>query len=171
MIDRARVVVIGGESAAVRSSTGWRASLERRGARGAIGADERLHVPLGRTGRPTSQLTRTHANDDELRRSLPNPRRGGRSRDGWREVGSLRLASSNEHMEELERQAAWRRRLVCRCISSRPTKPSRCFLHVDRGRAGAALLPSDGYVDPSQLTLALAPVPVNAARRSSRTPA
>ena len=33
---------------------------------------------------------------------------------GWREVGSLRLASSPERMEELARQAAGRRRSASR---------------------------------------------------------
>ena len=76
---------------------------------------------------------------------------------GWREVGSLRLASSKEHMEELERQAAWAETfgLPLHLISADEAQSMFPPMSTD-GVLGAALLPSDGYVDPSQLTLALA---------------
>jgi 4-methylaminobutanoate oxidase (formaldehyde-forming) len=76
---------------------------------------------------------------------------------GWREVGSLRLASSKEHMEELERQAAWAETfgLPLHLISALEAQSMFPPMSI-YGVLGAALLPSDGYVDPSQLTLALA---------------
>ena len=76
---------------------------------------------------------------------------------GWREVGSLRLASSEERMEELARQAGWAKifglplELVSAAESQRLFPP----MSID-GVLGAAYLPTDGYIDPSQLTLALA---------------
>jgi 4-methylaminobutanoate oxidase (formaldehyde-forming) len=76
---------------------------------------------------------------------------------GWREVGSLRLASSKEHMEELERQAAWAETFGLPLHLVLADEAQSMFPPMStEGVLGAALLPSDGYVDPSQLTLALA---------------
>ena len=76
---------------------------------------------------------------------------------GWHEVGSLRLASSGERMEELARQAGWAKTfgLPLELISA--AEAQRLFppMSVD-GVLGAAYLPTDGYLDPSQLTFALA---------------
>ena len=49
---------------------------------------------------------------------------------GWHEVGSLRLASSEERMEELRRQAGW-------------AKTFGLPLELDLGRGGAGALPAD----------------------------
>src|SRR6188474_1245454 len=76
---------------------------------------------------------------------------------GWREVGSLRLASTEERMEELARQAGWAKTfgLPLELISA--DEAQRLFPPMTtEGVLGAAYLPTDGYVDPSQLTLALA---------------
>jgi 4-methylaminobutanoate oxidase (formaldehyde-forming) len=76
---------------------------------------------------------------------------------GWREVGSLRLASSQERMEELARQAGWAKTfsLPLELISAAEAQSLFPPMSTD-GVLGAAYLPSDGYVDPSQLTFALA---------------
>src|ERR671926_10593 len=76
---------------------------------------------------------------------------------GWREVGSLRLASSEERMEELARQAGWAKTfgLPLELISAGEAQELFPPLSTD-GVLGAAYLPTDGYVDPSQLTFALA---------------
>jgi 4-methylaminobutanoate oxidase (formaldehyde-forming) len=76
---------------------------------------------------------------------------------GWREVGSLRLASSQERMEELARQAGWAKTfgLPLELVSAEDAR--RMFPPLStEGVLGAAYLPSDGYIDPSQLTFALA---------------
>ncbi len=76
---------------------------------------------------------------------------------GWSEVGSLRLASSPERMEELRRQAGWAKTfgLPLELISADEAK--QLFpLMATRGVLGAVHLPTDGYLDPSQLTYALA---------------
>src|SRR4051812_32088147 len=76
---------------------------------------------------------------------------------GWHEVGSLRLASSQERMEELARQAGWAKtfglplELLRPGAGRRPSPP----MSTD-GVLGAAYLPTDGYIDPSQLTQAFA---------------
>jgi 4-methylaminobutanoate oxidase (formaldehyde-forming) len=76
---------------------------------------------------------------------------------GWREVGSLRLASSEERMEELARQAGWAKTfgLPLELVSAADAQRLFPPMSVD-GVLGAAYLPTDGYVDPSQLTFALA---------------
>jgi 4-methylaminobutanoate oxidase (formaldehyde-forming) len=76
---------------------------------------------------------------------------------GWREVGSLRLASSEERMEEIARQAGWAKTfgLPLELISPREAQDLFPPMSLD-GVLGAAYLPTDGYIDPSQLTFALA---------------
>jgi glycine cleavage system aminomethyltransferase T/glycine/D-amino acid oxidase-like deaminating enzyme len=76
---------------------------------------------------------------------------------GWREVGSLRLASSEERMEELARQAGWAKTfgLPLELISAQEAQELFPPMSTD-GVLGAAYLPTDGYIDPSQLTFALA---------------
>ena len=76
---------------------------------------------------------------------------------GWREVGSLRLASSHERMEEISRQAGWAKTfgLPLELISAAEAQTLFPPMTID-GVLGAAFLPTDGYIDPSQLTFALA---------------
>ena len=76
---------------------------------------------------------------------------------GWREVGSLRLASSEERMEELRRQAGWARTFGLPLELVSAEEAARLFPPMStEGVLGAAYLPTDGYIDPSQLTFALA---------------
>src|SRR5258706_3229036 len=76
---------------------------------------------------------------------------------GWREVGSLRLASSEERMEELQRQSGWAKTfgLPLELISAQEAQQLFPPMSID-GVLGVAYLPTDGYIDPSQLTFALA---------------
>jgi 4-methylaminobutanoate oxidase (formaldehyde-forming) len=76
---------------------------------------------------------------------------------GWREVGSLRLASSEERMEEIARQAGWAQTFDLPLELVSPAYAQELFppISID-GVLGAAYLPTDGYIDPSQLTFALA---------------
>ena len=76
---------------------------------------------------------------------------------GWHEVGSLRLASSQERMEELARQSGWAQTfgLPLELVSAEEAQRLFPPMSTD-GVLGAAYLPTDGYIDPSQLTLALA---------------
>jgi 4-methylaminobutanoate oxidase (formaldehyde-forming) len=76
---------------------------------------------------------------------------------GWREVGSLRLASSSERMEELQRQAAWAETFGLPLHLVSPEEAQKLFPPMSiEGVHGAAFLTTDGYLDPSQLTMALA---------------
>jgi glycine cleavage system aminomethyltransferase T/glycine/D-amino acid oxidase-like deaminating enzyme len=76
---------------------------------------------------------------------------------GWTECGSLRLASSEERMEELRRQAGWAKTfgLPLEMVSADEAREMFPMMSID-GVLGAAWLPTDGYLDPSQLTNAMA---------------
>jgi glycine cleavage system T protein len=158
MIDRARVVVIGGGIGGC-SILYWLARLGWSD----VALVERSELTSGSTFhsaglvgqlRNSLSLTQMMMNSVELYRTLGEE---VELETGWREVGSLRLASSKEHMEELERQAAWAETfgLPLHLVSADEAQSMFPPMSTD-GVLGAALLPSDGYVDPSQLTLALA---------------
>ncbi|MEA2650352.1 MAG: hypothetical protein QOI85_73 [Chloroflexota bacterium] len=76
---------------------------------------------------------------------------------GWREVGSLRLATTPERMEELRRQAGWAKSygLAMELIGPADAEERFPLMSTD-GVLGAAWLPTDGYLDPTGLTMALA---------------
>ncbi len=76
---------------------------------------------------------------------------------GWTECGGIRLASSDERMEELRRQAGWAKTfgLPMELISADEAKEMFPLMSTD-GVLGGAFIPTDGYLDPSQLTYALA---------------
>lgn len=76
---------------------------------------------------------------------------------GWTECGGIRLASSEARMEELRRQAGWARTfgLPLELISAQEAQELFPLMSTE-GVLGAAYLPTDGYLDPSQLTYALA---------------
>src|SRR5260221_4661178 len=74
----------------------------------------------------------------------------------WHEVGSLRLASTTERLEELRRQAGWAKTfgLPLELISAAEAQARFPLLSTD-GVLGAVFLPTDGWLDPSGLTQAL----------------
>src|SRR6266542_3720672 len=73
------------------------------------------------------------------------------------EVGPVRLASAEERLEELARQAGWAKTfgLPLELISAHEAQDLLPTMSTD-AVLGAAYLPTDGYIDPSQLTFALA---------------
>jgi glycine cleavage system T protein len=77
---------------------------------------------------------------------------------GWHEVGSLRLASSGDRMQELQRLAGWGQTfgLPLEIVSTDRALELFGGLFDREGIDGAAYLPTDGYLDPSGLTMALA---------------
>ncbi|HEX9922879.1 MAG TPA: FAD-dependent oxidoreductase, partial [Anaerolineae bacterium] len=76
---------------------------------------------------------------------------------GWREVGSLRLASSPERLEELKRLVAVSRSfgLPLELITPQEAQDLFPLMTLDDVR-GAVYLPTDGFIDPTGLTMALA---------------
>ncbi|HET7420206.1 MAG TPA: FAD-dependent oxidoreductase [Candidatus Dormibacteraeota bacterium] len=109
--------------------------------------------------RGSLSLTRMMMNSVDLYRTLQEE---VGLETGWHEVGSLRLASSQERMEELTRQAAWAKTFGLPLELVSAEEAQRMFPPMTaEGVLGAAFLPTDGYIDPSQLTFAL----VEGARR------
>jgi 4-methylaminobutanoate oxidase (formaldehyde-forming) len=76
---------------------------------------------------------------------------------GWREVGGLRLASSPERMEELKRQVGFARSfgMPLEMISTREAHNLFPLMNPE-GVLGAVYTPTDGSIDPTGLTNALA---------------
>jgi glycine cleavage system T protein len=161
--NRARAVVIGGGvgGAAILywlARLGWTDTVLVERARVTSGSTFHSAGLVGQL-RGSLSLTRMMINSVDLYRNLGNE---VGLETGWHEVGSLRLASSAERMEELTRQAGWAKTfgLPLELISA--TEAQRLFPPMSTdGVLGAAYLPTDGYIDPSQLTFAL----VEGARR------
>ena len=75
---------------------------------------------------------------------------------GWVECGGIRLASSEERMEELRRQAGWAKTfgLPLELISAEQARELFPLMSLEGVRC-ASYLSTDGYLDPSLLTNAL----------------
>src|SRR5437660_12281482 len=108
MVERARAVVIGGGVGGC-SILYWLAGLGWEG----VVLCERSDLTSGSTFRSAGlvgqlrgslSLTKMMMNSVELYRTLQDE---VGLETGWHEVGSLRLASCQERMEELARQAGW----------------------------------------------------------------
>jgi 4-methylaminobutanoate oxidase (formaldehyde-forming) len=76
---------------------------------------------------------------------------------GWHPVGSLRLASSPARVEDLRRQVAWAKTFGLPLQSIGIQEAMELFPVMEtEGLLGAIHLPTDGWIDPSGLTQALA---------------
>ena len=158
MRDRARVVVIGGGVGGC-SIAYWLTKLGER----EVVLVERADLTSGSTFhsaglvgqlRGSLSLTKTMMSSVDLYRSL---QKEVGLETGWREVGSLRLASSQERMEELSRQSGWAKTFDLPLDLISAEEAQQLFPPMStEGVLGAAFLPTDGYIDPSQLTFALA---------------
>ncbi len=153
----ARVVIIGGGVGGASIAyhltlMGWRdvVVLER----GELTSGSTFHS-AGLVGqlRTSSNLTKM------IRYSTDLYRRLNEETDidpGWREVGSLRLASSPARLEELKHLVAVSRSfgLPLELISASDAQKLFPLMTTD-GVEGAVYLPTDGYIDPTGLTMAL----------------
>ncbi len=103
--------------------------------------------------RSSVSLTKMMMYSVELYRKLG----GGEFDPGWTECGGIRLACTPERWEETRRQAGWAKTfgLPLELISAEEAQ-EKFPLMVTDGVLGASWLPTDGYLDPSQLTYALA---------------
>ena len=163
MRTHARAVVIGGGVGGASilywlTRLGWKDVVLVERARVTSGSTFHSAGLVGQL-RGSVSLTRMMMNSVDLYRNL-----GAEVglETGWHEVGSLRLASSEERMEELARQAGWAKTfgLPLELISADDAQRLFSPMSIE-GVHGAAYLPTDGYIDPSQLTFAL----VEGARR------
>lgn len=93
-------------------------------------------------------LTRMNQYSVELYRTLDA---------GWTECGGVKLASTPERMEEIRRQIGWARTFGLPLEEISVAEAVELFPLMDpEGVVGAAYLPTDGQIDPSQLCYALA---------------
>src|ERR1700736_5489075 len=149
---RARVVIVGGGvgGAAIAHH------LARLGERDVV-LLERSELTSGSTFhsaglvgqlRASVSLTRLMMDSVELYRTLDC---------GWVQCGGIRLACTPEREQEVLRQVAWARTfgLPLELISAEEAHELFPLMVTDGVRA-ASYLASDGYLDPSQLTYALA---------------
>ena len=134
------------------------ARLGRRRARRARRPHERLDVPLGGPRRPAAQLALADEDDDGERRAVPVARRTrSGSRPGGARSGRCGSRPREERMEEIARQAGWAKTFGLPLELISPAEAQELFPPMSTdGVLGAAYLPTDGYIDPSQLTFALA---------------
>ncbi|HMJ81477.1 MAG TPA: FAD-dependent oxidoreductase, partial [Candidatus Dormibacteraeota bacterium] len=158
MVEHAQAVVIGGgvggTSVAYHlTELGWRDVVLVE--RAALTSGSTFHS-AGLVGqlRSSTTLTRMMMYGVELYRRLGAETGVDVS---WHEVGSLRLASSRERFEELQRQVGWARTfgLPLELVTADEAR-ARFPLLDPTGVLGAVFLPTDGWLDPSNLTLALA---------------
>ncbi|MEV0619869.1 FAD-dependent oxidoreductase [Nonomuraea sp. NPDC050404] len=93
-------------------------------------------------------LTRMNQYSVELYRTLDA---------GWNECGGIKLAATPERMAEIRRQIGWARTFGLPLEEISVAEAVELFPLMDpEGVVGAAYLPTDGQVDPSQLCYALA---------------
>jgi len=152
--ERARVVIVGGGV----GGTSIAYHLAALGERDVVLVD-RAELTSGSTFhsaglvgqlRGSVSLTRMMMDSVELYRRLGDA-------CGWVECGGLRLACTPEREEELHRQVGWSRTfgLPLEMLSADEAAALFPLMSTDGVRA-ASYLPTDGYLDPSQLTYALA---------------
>src|SRR3954451_8877480 len=149
---RARVVIIGGGV----GGTSIAFHLARLGERDVVLVD-RAELTSGSTFhsaglvgqlRSSVSLTRMMMDSVALYRSLDC---------GWVECGGLRLACTPEREQEVHRQVAWARTFGLPLELVSPAEAVERFpLMVADGVRTASWLATDGYLDPSRLTYALA---------------
>ena len=156
--DRARVVIIGGGVGGT-SIAYWLAQLGERDVvlldRDELTSGSTFHS-AGLVGqlRGSVSLTRMMMDSVELYRRLAAE---SEFDPGWVECGGLRLACTPEREEELHRQVGWAQTfgLPLELLSSGEARELFPLMSTEGVRA-ASYLPTDGYLDPSQLTYALA---------------
>jgi 4-methylaminobutanoate oxidase (formaldehyde-forming) len=150
--ERARIVIIGGGVGGASIAY----HLAQRGERDVVLLD-RNELTSGSTFhsaglvgqlRGSVSLTRMMMDSVELYRRLDC---------GWVQSGGIRLACTPEREQEALRQVAWAKTFGLPLELLSPDEAQRLFpLMVTDGVRCASYLPTDGYLDPSMLTYALA---------------
>ncbi|TCP56836.1 4-methylaminobutanoate oxidase (formaldehyde-forming) [Tamaricihabitans halophyticus] len=155
--DSARIVIVGGGVAGA-SIAYHLAELGERDVllvdRDELTSGSTFHS-AGLVGQLRSDPTLTKMNmySVELYRKL----QAGDNPPSWVECGGIRLASSEERLAEIRRQIGWAETFGLPLEEISVDRVREMFpLMNPEGVLGAAYLPTDGYIDPSQLCYALA---------------
>lgn len=153
-----RVVIIGGGVAGTSiayhlAEMGWRDVVLLEKSELTYGTTFHSAGLVGQL-RPTETLTKMNMHSVELYRRLKEETGVD---PGWKEVGSLRLVSSRDRMEELTRLAGRAKTFGLPLEMISTDEALELFPLFDpEDVLGAAYDPTDGYIDPSALTHALA---------------
>jgi 4-methylaminobutanoate oxidase (formaldehyde-forming) len=159
MIERARVVIIGGGVAGTAiayhlAGLGWTDTVVIE--RDQLTSGSTFHS-AGLVGqlRSTVTLTKMMMHGAAL---YPQLAALTGHDPGWHPVGSLRLASTPERVEELRRQAGWAKTfgLPLELVSAKEAASLCQGLFDPSDTLVAAWLPTDGWLNPSDLTMAFA---------------
>ncbi len=158
MKDQARVVIIGGgitgcSIAYHLTQMGWRDVVVLD--KGELTSGATFHA-AGLVGqlRSSVNITKMLKYSIELYKRLESETG---QHTGWSEVGGLRIASSKDRMEELRRSAAMAKTFGLPMELISPKEACDLFPVMNpKGIVGAANLPTDGQIDPSGVTYALA---------------
>lgn len=158
MIDQARVVIIGGgivgcSIAYHLTKLGWTdvAVIEK----GELTSGSTWHA-AGLVGqlRSSRNITRMLQQSVQLYERLEAETEQS---TGWKRVGSLRLACTADRWMEVKKAATTAKSFGLEMQLLSPREAQELFPIMSTERViGAALLPSDGYADPSGITMALA---------------
>ena len=98
-------------------------------------------------------LTKMNMHSVDLYRKLQQ----SESPPSWIESGSIKIASSQERMQEIRRQIGWAKSFNLDLQEISPAQIKELFPLVDLdGVVGGCFMASDGQIDPSQLSYALA---------------
>ncbi|MFC0540343.1 GcvT family protein [Kutzneria chonburiensis] len=155
--DRARIVIIGGGVGG--ASVAYH--LAQLGERDVIVLD-RDELTSGSTFhsaglvgqlRADPTLTRMNQHSAQLYAEL----QAGEHPPGWVQCGGIRLACTPDRMAEVRRQIGWARAFGVPLEEISAEQARELFPLMDtKGVLGGSYLPTDGYVDPSQLAYSLA---------------
>jgi 4-methylaminobutanoate oxidase (formaldehyde-forming) len=155
--DRARIVIIGGGVGGAAIAY----HLAELGERDVI-LVERNELTSGSTFHSAGLVGQLRSSVSLTRLMMDSVALYGRLDCGWVQCGGIRLACSPEREQEVLRQVAWAKTfgLPLELLSAEQAQDLFPLMVTDDVRC-ASYLPTDGYLDPSQLTYAL----IDGARR------
>jgi glycine cleavage system aminomethyltransferase T/glycine/D-amino acid oxidase-like deaminating enzyme len=149
--DRARVVIIGGGVGGAAIAY----HLAALGERDVVLVD-RNELTSGSTFHSAGLVGQLRGSVSLTRMMMDSVELYGRLDCGWVQCGGLRLACTEEREQEVLRQVAWAKTFGLPLQLLSPEEAHELFpLMVTDGVRCASYLPTDGYLDPSQLTYAL----------------
>jgi 4-methylaminobutanoate oxidase (formaldehyde-forming) len=150
--DRARIVIVGGGVGGASIAY----HLAQLGERDVVLLD-RAELTSGSTFHSAGLVGQLRASVSLTRMMMDSVALYGRLDCGWVQCGGIRLACSAEREQEVMRQVAWAKTFGLPLELLSPDEARDLFpLMVTDGVRCASYLPTDGYLDPSRLTYALA---------------
>ncbi|MGO9820246.1 MAG: GcvT family protein [Solirubrobacteraceae bacterium] len=148
---RARIVIIGGGVGGASIAY----HLAQLGERDVV-LLERSELTSGSTFHSAGLVGQLRGSVSLTRLMMDSVELYGRLDCGWVQCGGIRLACTEEREQEVMRQVAWAKTFGLPLELLSPDEAQELFpLMVTDGVRCASYLPTDGYLDPSQLTYAL----------------